>query len=67
MYFVKIVALDHPLEEYENTGGILYYEGKEVGILIWGQFAIIQRVYSEEGGPHGIEYLVQPAGFGAAG
>lgn len=67
VYFVKIVALDHPVGDYEEIDGILFYDDVEVGILIWGQFAITQRVYNEEGGPHGIEYLVQPAGFGASG
>ncbi len=66
-YFVKIVALDHPVNEYENVGGILYYNGEEVGQQIWGSFVIIQSVYNEQGGWHGIEYLVQPAGFGVAG
>jgi len=67
VYYVKIVALDHPVEDYVEIEGVLYYNGVEVGILIWGQFTIIQRVYNEEGGAHGIEYLTQPTGFGAAG
>jgi hypothetical protein len=71
-YFVKIAALDYPVEDYDtwvdgNGDTHLYYEGAEVGILIWGQFAVIQRIYNEQGGPHGVEYKIEPAGFGAAG
>ena len=71
VYYVKIVALDHPKDQYtystDSYGTHVYYNNIEVGVLIWGSFVIIQRVYNEQAGPHGIEYLVQPAGFGASG
>jgi len=62
-YFTKIVAA--PGDAYVN-GGLWYTSGDaEIGPVIWGQFATIQSVYNEQGGPHGIEYL-SPAspGFG---
>ncbi len=61
-YFVKIVAAP---EDAELTGGVWYAaDGTEIGPVIWGSFAVIQRVYNDPcAGDHGIEYL-SPAGPG---
>ena len=61
-YFVKIVAA--PADAHV-TGGMWYTaDGEEIGPVIWGEFAVIQRVYNDQGtGEHGIEYL-SPAGPG---
>ncbi len=64
-YFVKIVAA--PTGAYKD-GGIWYTaEDTEIGPVIWGSYAVLQRVYNDQGtGEHGIE-LLSPAspGFGA--
>ena len=75
-YFVKIVAAPSDAEkEQKQVGtddeGIPIYEwfwydadGTEIGPVIWGAFAVIQRVYNDPcEGSHGIEYL-SPAGPG---
>jgi opacity protein-like surface antigen len=61
-YFVKIVAA--PADAY-TEGGVWYAaDGTEIGPVIWGSFAILQRVYNDTcTGEHGIEYL-SPAGPG---
>ena len=61
-YFVKIIAVPSDATMVE---GIWYTaDGTEIGPVIWGSFAIIQRVYNDQGtGEHGIEYL-SPAGPG---
>ena len=61
-YFVKIVAVP---EDAELVDDIWYTsDGTEIGPVIWGAFAVIQRVYNDPcGGFHGIEYL-SPAGPG---
>lgn len=63
-YFVKIVAV--PEDAYVDSG--LWYdsEDNEIGPVIWGSFAVIERVYNDQGtGEHGVEYLSEvSAGFG---
>jgi len=64
-YFVKIV---YPGDDAFEDGGVWYTEedGTEIGPSLWGAYAVIQRVYNDQGtGEHGIEYL-SPAspGFG---
>ncbi|MFO8132769.1 MAG: hypothetical protein R6U10_02370 [Thermoplasmatota archaeon] len=59
-YFVKIVAVPEDAEKQEIDGEDYWYtaDGTEIGPSIWGQFAVIQRVYNDPcGGYHGIEYL----------
>jgi hypothetical protein len=61
-YFVKIIAV--PSDAYEEGGYWYTADGVEIGPVIWGSFAVIQRVYNDPcGGFHGIEYL-SPAGPG---
>jgi len=61
-YFVKIVAV--PLDAYEEGGKWYTADGQEIGPVIWGAFAVIQRVYNNPlDEAHGIEYL-SPAGPG---
>ena len=65
-YFVKIVAV--PADAYRvgaaNVGVWYTADDVEIGPDIWGQFAIIQQVYNDQGtGEHGIEYL-SPVGPG---
>jgi len=63
-YFVKIVAAP---ADATLTEGIWYTaDGIGIGSDIWGQFAIIQEVYNDQGtGEHGILYLSPAsAGFG---
>jgi hypothetical protein len=60
-YFVKIVAA--PADAVQ-VGGVWYAaDGTEIGPSIWGSFAIIQQVFNEKGGEHGVEYR-SPAGPG---
>ena len=61
-YFVKIVAVP---ADATLSGGIWYAaDGTEIGPFIWGEFAIIQEVYNDQGtGDHGIYYL-SPVGPG---
>jgi hypothetical protein len=61
-YFVKIVAA--PKDAY-TEGGIWYTaDNKEIGPVIWGEFATVQEVYNDPcGGSHGIYYL-SPVGPG---
>lgn len=61
-YFVKIVAAP---ADAEVVDGYWYTaDGTEIGPVIWGSFAVIQRVYNDPcEGAHGIEYL-SPAGPG---
>ena len=61
-YFVKIVAAPN---DAALSSGIWYAaDGTEIGPVIWGAFAVIQRVYNDPcAGDHGIEYL-SPAGPG---
>jgi len=56
-YFVKIVAV--PEDAYLEDGIWYTSDGKEIGPVIWGQFAIIQEVVSGEGAIY-----VSPAGPG---
>ena len=61
-YFVKIVAA--PSGATKSAG--LWYDadGKEIGPVIWGEFATIQEVYNDPcAGAHGIAYL-SPVGPG---
>lgn len=62
VYFVKIVAA--PEDAFKEDGFWYTADGTEIGDVIWGSFARIQRVYNDPcGGYHGIEYL-SPAGPG---
>ena len=61
-YFVKIVAV--PEDAYVADGYWYTADGTQIGSVIWGEFAVTQRVYNDQGtGEHGIEYL-SPAGPG---
>lgn len=63
-YFVKIVAA--PSDAYVDGDFWYTFDGTEIGPVLWGSFAVIQRVYNDPcEGSHGIEYL-SPAspGFG---
>jgi len=71
-YFVKIVAVpeDAYYDDANDNGKAdddeLWYtaDETEIGPSIWGQFAVILRVFNDQGtGEHGIEYL-SPAGPG---
>lgn len=61
-YFVKIIAV--PADAI-NDGSTWYTaDGIEIGPVIWGSFAVVQRVYNDScEGDHGIEYL-SPVGPG---
>ena len=61
-YFVKIIAVP---SDAKQADGIWYTaDDVEIGPVIWGAFAVLQRVYNDQGtGEHGIEYL-SPAGPG---
>jgi len=61
-YFVKIVAA--PTSAYKDGGMWYTADDEEIGPVIWGSFAVLQRVYNDQGtGEHGIEYL-SPVGPG---
>lgn len=61
-YFVKIVAA--PADAVINGGYWIAADGTEIGPVIWGAFAVVQRVYNDPcAGDHGIEYL-SPVGPG---
>ncbi len=64
-YFVKIV---YPGDDAFLFEGVYYTEedGTEIGLQIWGAYAVTQRVYNDEGtGEQGIQYLSPaPTGFG---
>jgi len=61
-YFVKIVAA--PADAVKVDGIWYTSEGEEIGPVIWGAFAIIQKVYNDPfAGDHGIEYKT-PVGPG---
>ena len=61
VYFVKIVAA--PADATE-TGGVWYSaDGNEIGPDIWGQFAVLQEVYNDSCGSHGVLTL-SPVGPG---
>lgn len=62
--FVKIVAV--PADAYKVAGVWYTADGTEIGPDIWGEFAVIQEVYNDQGtGDHGLLYK-SPAspGFG---
>ncbi len=61
-YFVKIVAVP---ADAELVDGVWYtVDSTEIGPVIWGSFAVIQRIYNDQGtGEHGVEYR-SPAGPG---
>jgi hypothetical protein len=63
-YFVKIVAA--PLDATLSAGSWYAADGTQIGPAIWGDFAILERVYNDTGtGEHGIEFLTEySAGFG---
>lgn len=54
-YFCKIIAVP---ADAVKTAGIWYTAaGVEIGPVIWGEFAIIQEVYNDQGtGDHGLLY-----------
>ena len=61
-YFVKIVAPDYSPEDTDEDG-LDDFSGAEI---IWGSFLVVEGVYNDPySGDHGIEVLVNPAGFGA--
>jgi hypothetical protein len=61
-YFVKIVAPDYSPTD-TNGDGLDDISGADI---IWGSFLVIQRVYNDPYAEvHGVEELVNPAGFGA--
>ncbi|MDD5542717.1 MAG: hypothetical protein PHX83_06045 [Acidobacteriia bacterium] len=63
-YFVKIVAA--PMDAVSRSGNWYTSDGMLIGYSIWGEFAVIQEVYNDQGtGDHGLLYksLVAP-GFG---
>jgi hypothetical protein len=61
-YFVKIVAVQN---DATQNGGIWYTtDGDEIGPVIWGEFAVIQEIYNDQGtGDHGVLYK-SPVGPG---
>ena len=64
-YFVKIVAA--PADAYKENGNWYTADSTEIGPVIWGAHAVIQRIYNDPStGDHGVEYK-SPAspGFGA--
>jgi hypothetical protein len=63
-YFCKIVAA--PADAYADSGYWYTADGVEIGPVIWGEFAIIQEVYNDQGtGEHGVCYNAPaPTGFG---
>jgi hypothetical protein len=72
-YYVKIVTPSTVAGDWMDVGDPGPEDDRwrsaddtEIGPPIWGAFAVIQRVYNDQGtGEHGIEYLSpSPAGFG---
>lgn len=63
-YFSKIVAA--PANATLVSGTWIAVDGTEIGPAIWGEFAIIQEIYTDSGtGEHGVLYLTPySAGFG---
>ena len=61
-YFVKISA---PPSDATQSGGMWYgTNGKEIGEVIWGEFAITESIYNDScAGAHGAEYI-SPSGPG---
>ena len=54
-YFVKIVAA--PTDAYVEEGLWYNADGVEIGVVIWGAFAIIQQVENDDClGLHGLQY-----------
>ena len=54
-YFIKIVAA--PADAVVVDGNWVNADGVVIGPVIWGQFAIIQEVYNDEGtGDHGLAF-----------
>jgi hypothetical protein len=61
-YFVKIVAADST--DKLINGKWYTSAGQEIGVAIWGEFAVVQEVYNDpSAGAHGILYK-SPAGPG---
>lgn len=61
-YFVKIVAV--PLDATSKNGYWYTADGIEIGPVIWGDFAILQEIYNDQGtGEHGLLYK-SPVGPG---
>jgi hypothetical protein len=62
--FVKIVAV--PADAIKAAGMWYTADGIEIGPDIWGEFALIQEVYDDQGtGDHGLLYNAPgPTGFG---
>ena len=63
-YFVKIVAA--PSDAYTDNGFWHTADGVEIGEVIWGDFAVIQRVSNDpSAGEHGVQYVSEfTPGFG---
>jgi len=61
-YFVKIVAA--PSDAYSQNGYWFTADNKEIGPVIWNEFAIIQEISNDPcAGEHGVLYL-SPIGPG---
>ncbi|NQV34283.1 MAG: hypothetical protein HQ515_16435 [Phycisphaeraceae bacterium] len=62
-YFVKIVA---PPADASVEGGVWYTaDGKEIGPVLWGDFAVTQEVYNDTGtGDHGLLFKAVCPGLG---
>ncbi len=63
-YFVKIVAA--PADAYKDGGYWYAADGTEIGLVIWGEFAIIQQVENDPcAGIGGLQFNGDaPTGFG---
>lgn len=63
-YFCKIIAV--PADAVKTNGVWYRLDGTAIGPDIWGEFAIIEEVYNDQGtGEHGIMYKSPArAGFG---
>jgi len=62
VYFVKIVAA--PADAYKDAGNWFTVDGKLIGPVIWGAFAIIQEVENDAcAGIHGVTFR-SPVGPG---
>ncbi len=64
-YFVKIVAA--PADAYKENGNWYTADSTEIGPVIWGAHAVIQRIYNDPStGHHGDQYKSSASpGFGA--